>query len=82
MSDLRTFNLPDLGEGLTEACINSVLLSAGDHVEQFSAIFQVETEKAVVDVTCPWSGTVAEVLVEEGQWVDVGAPLLVMTVDS
>ncbi len=82
MSDTRTFHLPDLGEGLAEALIEAVLVSPGDRVEQFADIFRVETEKAVVDVTCPWSGTVSEVLVSVGQWVDIGAPLLVIEVDA
>ena len=56
MSESRTFHLPDHGEGLTEALIEAVLVSPGDRVEQFAVIFQVETEKAVVDVTCPWGG--------------------------
>ena len=82
MRESRTFHLPDPGEGLAEALIEAVLVSPGDRVEQFAVIFRVETEKAVVDVTCPWAGIVSEVLVAEGQWVDVGAPLLVMEVDS
>ena len=82
MSESRTFHLPDHGEGLTEALIEAVLVSPGDRVEQFAVIFQVETEKAVVEVTSPWAGIVSQVLVAEGQWVDVGAPLLVMEVDS
>jgi pyruvate dehydrogenase E2 component (dihydrolipoamide acetyltransferase) len=71
-----------LGEGLTEAFIEAVLVAPGDRVEQFAAVFEVQTEKAVVEVTSPWSGVIDKVVVEEGTWVEVGAPLLVMVVDS
>lgn len=82
MTEVRPVLLPDLGQGLVEACISSLLVSEGQVVAQLDDVVSVETEKAVVEVTTPWAGTVTKVLVEEGQWVDVGDALLEVTVDD
>lgn len=82
MTDVRPVLLPDLGQGLVEACINSLLVSEGQVVAQLDEVVSVETEKAVVEVTTPWAGTVSKVLVEVGQWVEVGDTLLEVTVSD
>jgi 2-oxoisovalerate dehydrogenase E2 component (dihydrolipoyl transacylase) len=44
-------------------------------------IVEIETAKAAVELPCPWAGKVTELLVEAGQTVDVGAPIIVIDVD-
>jgi len=41
---------------------------------------EIETAKAVVELPSPWDGTVARLLVEEGQTVDVGTPIIAVEV--
>jgi 2-oxoisovalerate dehydrogenase E2 component (dihydrolipoyl transacylase) len=73
---LREFKLPDVGEGLTEADIVAWHVKPGDRVEDGQVIVEIETAKAVVELPCPWDGTVARLLAEEGQTVEVGVPII------
>jgi pyruvate dehydrogenase E2 component (dihydrolipoamide acetyltransferase) len=72
----RTFALPDLGEGLTEAEIVRVLVREGDVIEEDVPLLEVETDKAQVEIPSPMSGRVEKVHVEPGQTVKVGEALI------
>jgi 2-oxoisovalerate dehydrogenase E2 component (dihydrolipoyl transacylase) len=79
---LREFKLPDVGEGLTEADIVAWHVKPGDAVEDGQVIVEIETAKAVVELPCPWDGTVARLLAEEGQTVEVGVPIIAVEVGT
>lgn len=79
---LREFKLPDVGEGLTEADIVAWHVKPGDHVEDGQIIVEIETAKAVVELPCPWDGTVTRLLAEEGQTVEVGVPIIAVEVGA
>ncbi|MBE8526828.1 2-oxo acid dehydrogenase subunit E2, partial [Amycolatopsis sp. H6(2020)] len=74
MTDI--FTLPDVGEGLTEAEILSWKVAPGHTVESNQVIVEIETAKSVVELPSPFAGTVRRILAEEGQTVEVGAPLI------
>ena len=76
MTDLKTFALPDVGEGLTEAEILTWHVKVGDTVTVNQTIVEIETAKAAVELPCPYAGTVTEIFVAEGDVVPVGAPIL------
>src|SRR5256885_8030257 len=80
MTEVNRFRLPDVGEGLTEADILSWHVRAGDQVKVNQVIVEIETAKAVVELPCPWDGAVSELLVAEGQTVDVGTPIIAVDV--
>ena len=80
MTEFKEFKLPDVGEGLTEADIVAWHVKPGDQVEVNQIIVEIETAKAVVELPSPWDGTVARLLVEEGQTVDVGTPIIAVEV--
>ncbi len=82
MTELKEFRLPDVGEGLTEADIVAWHVKPGDHVEVNQIIVEIETAKAVVELPSPWDGTVAHLLVSEGQTVDVGMPIIAVDVSG
>jgi len=82
MAELKEFRLPDVGEGLTEADIVSWHVKPGDQVEDGQVIVEIETAKAVVELPSPWDGTVARLLAEEGQTVEVGVPIIAVQVGS
>jgi 2-oxoisovalerate dehydrogenase E2 component (dihydrolipoyl transacylase) len=76
MSVLKEFKLPDVGEGLTEADIVRWHVKPGDTVAVNQIIVEIETAKAVVELPSPYEGTVASLLVPEGQTADVGTPII------
>jgi 2-oxoisovalerate dehydrogenase E2 component (dihydrolipoyl transacylase) len=80
MGELKQFKLPDVGEGLTEADIIKWHVQPGDVVEVNQTILEIETAKAVVELPCPFEGTVTELLVSEGTTVDVGVPIITVDV--
>jgi 2-oxoisovalerate dehydrogenase E2 component (dihydrolipoyl transacylase) len=80
MTELKEFKLPDVGEGLTEADIVAWHVKPGDQIEDGQIIVEIETAKAVVELPSPWDGTVARLLAEEGQTVDVGTPIVAVEV--
>ena len=82
MTELKEFRLPDVGEGLTEADIVAWHVKPGDQVEVNQVIVEIETAKAVVELPSPWDGTVARLLAEEGQTVDVGMPIISVDVSG
>jgi pyruvate dehydrogenase E2 component (dihydrolipoamide acetyltransferase) len=72
----RQFNLPDLGEGLEEAEIVSWQVNEGDHVVANQPLVSVETDKAIVEIPSPWSGTIVRRFGAKGDVVKVGAVLV------
>lgn len=72
----QTFNLPDLGEGLTEADLVEWLVADGDEVTIDQHVVVVETAKATVEVPCPYAGRVHTRHGAEGDTIAVGSPLL------
>ncbi len=73
---MSIFTLPDLGEGLNEVEIVTWHVSVGDHVIADQPLVSVETDKAVVEVPAPFSGTVTNLFAQEGEIVSVGAQLV------
>ena len=71
-----SFRLPDVGEGLTEAEIVSWRVRAGDLVAVNDPLVEIETAKSLVELPSPYAGVVTDLLVAEGQTVDVGTPIV------
>ena len=67
--------MPQLGESIAEATIVRVLFNEGDAVHADADLIEVETNKAVMGVTAPCSGTLGQILAEIGQSYPVGAVL-------
>jgi pyruvate dehydrogenase E2 component (dihydrolipoamide acetyltransferase) len=72
---MKTFNLPDLGEGLHEVEIINWHVSVGDNVVADQPLVSVETDKAVVEVPSPYSGRVAALHGKPGDIVQIGNKL-------
>ena len=73
---MRTFKLPDLGEGLQEAEIVAWHVKPGDSVAADEPLLSVETAKAIVEIPSPFSGQVARLFAQPGDIVHLGAPLV------
>src|ERR1041384_1331739 len=74
--------LPDLGEGLTEGEVARWLVSEGQEVAEDDPLVEIQTDKATVEVPSPAAGTVARILVGEGEVVPVGTLLVVIGEDT
>jgi pyruvate dehydrogenase E2 component (dihydrolipoamide acetyltransferase) len=73
---MRTFKLPDLGEGLQEAEIAEWHVKVGDEVKVDQPIVSVETAKAVVEIPSPYAGKVEKLFGKQGDIIHLGEPLL------
>jgi 2-oxoisovalerate dehydrogenase E2 component (dihydrolipoyl transacylase) len=76
MSQIAYFDLPDVGEGLTEAEIVSWKVNVGDTVSVNQIIVEIETAKSLVELPCPFAGVVTQLLANEGDTVNVGSPII------
>jgi pyruvate dehydrogenase E2 component (dihydrolipoamide acetyltransferase) len=76
MSQIAFFDLPDVGEGLTEAEIVSWKVKVGDTVSVNQIIVEIETAKSLVELPCPFAGVVTQLLANEGDTVNVGSPII------
>ena len=67
--------VPTLGESITEATVAKWLKNKGDSVESDEPIVELETDKVNLEVPSPIDGILSEIKVNDGQVVEVGAPL-------
>ncbi len=74
----RDIKLTDIGDGLTEAEIVAWLVRPGDTVEANQTLVEVETDKAVVEISAPKGGTVLSIHGEVGDTIAVGTTLVVI----
>ena len=75
---MKTFNLPDPGEGLVEAEIVAWHVNVGDEVTVNDIVLEIETSKSIVELPIPWSGRVDQILVPVGEVVPIGTPVIVI----
>ncbi len=72
------FKLPDLGEGITSGEIKKWHVRKGEKVEEDQTIAEVETDKAVVELPSPVTGTIEDLKYPEGSKVKVGDVIVVI----
>ena len=82
MSEVRTFRLPDLGEGLPDATIVEWLIKVGDAIKLDAPMVSMETAKAVVEVPSPYSGKLVKIYGGNGDVIATGAPLADFEIDA
>lgn len=71
-----SFKLPDLGEGIVESEISAWHVQPGDQVQEDQLIAEVMTDKAVVEITAPVTGTVVALAGKAGDVLKVGRELI------
>lgn len=79
---IRTIKLPDVGEGVTEAELAEMLVKPGDLVREDDPIAAVMTDKATVEITSAYSGTVVWTAQEVGQIMAIGSDLVRIEEDA
>ncbi len=73
---MAEYLLPDVGEGLTEAEIVAWKVKVGDVIAINDIVVEIETAKSLVELPSPYAGTVLALLVEEGETIPVGTPII------
>lgn len=81
MADIKTFYLPDLGEGLPDATVVEWHVKEGDTIKLDAPLVSMETAKAVVDVPSPYSGTVKKLHGAAGDIIETGSALADFEID-
>jgi pyruvate dehydrogenase E2 component (dihydrolipoamide acetyltransferase) len=74
----REIRLPQLGETMNEGTIVDCKVSAGQQVKKGDIIFEIETDKATLEMESPADGFVKHILAEVGQTLPVGEPMLIL----
>lgn len=78
----QEFKLPDLGEGVETGDVVRVLVSEGDTISPEQSVIEIETDKAVVEVPCPFGGRISKLHVKQGDKIPVGHLLVTVETDA
>ena len=72
------FKLPEVSEGVTSVDVAEILVAEGDTISAGTIILEVETDKAVAEIPCPFAGTISKILVSVGDSLPIGQPLILI----
>src|SRR5579875_3840454 len=79
---LKTVEMPQLGESVTEGTIGQWLKQPGDAIEEYESLLEVTTDKVNAEVPSPATGVVKRLLVQEGETVPVGTAIAALEVEG
>ena len=74
----REIRLPQLGETMEAGTVVNCLVKVGDEVKKGDVIFEIETDKATLEMESPQDGFVKHILAEPDETLPVGAPMMVL----
>ena len=69
------FKLPEIGENIESGNVVKIFVAEGDSVKEDQDLLELETDKASLPVPSPCDGVIKEILVKEGEEINVGAIL-------
>ncbi len=67
-----------MGENIESGTVASIKIKVGDSIEENQVVLELETDKAVVDIPAPATGTISKLLINEGDEVKIGQVLFVL----
>ena len=70
--------MPQMGVSVSEGTITKWLKQVGEEIEADESLLEISTDKVDTEVPSPASGVVTQILVQEGETVDVGTKLAVI----
>lgn len=73
---MKTFLLPDLGEGLPDGEITEWHVKEGDDIQADAPLVSIETAKAIVELPSPYSGKISKLYGKKGDVIPTGSPLV------
>jgi pyruvate dehydrogenase E2 component (dihydrolipoamide acetyltransferase) len=74
----KEVRLPQLGQTMEEGTVVNCLVNVGDEVKKGDVIFEIETDKATLEMESPAAGFVKYVLAKVNETLPVGAPVMVL----
>jgi 2-oxoglutarate dehydrogenase dihydrolipoamide succinyltransferase (E2 component) len=74
--------MPQMGESVMEGTVIEWAKKIGDKVETDETLLEIATDKVDTEVPSPETGILVEILVEEGDTVEVGNPIAIIDTDS
>ena len=74
----KEVRLPQLGQTMEEGTVVNCLVNVGDEVKKGDVIFEIETDKATLEMESPAEGYVKYILAKVDETLPVGAPVLVL----
>lgn len=77
---IENIEMPKLGESVTEGTIEKWLVKPGDTVNKYDPLAEVNTDKVTAEIPSSFSGTIKEIIVQEGETVEVG--IVVCTIET
>jgi len=78
----KEFKLTDIGEGIVQVEVLKWFVKPGDKVKEFDRLVEVQSDKATVEITSRFHGTIKSLAVEEGKMAKVGQVLVVFESDD
>jgi len=79
---MRNITMPQLGETVADGTVTKWFKAVGDDINKGEPLFEVSTDKVDTEIPSPASGVLSEILVQEGETVDVGTILAVIDNDE
>ncbi|CAM3798538.1 dihydrolipoamide acetyltransferase family protein [Mesobacillus zeae] len=79
---LQQITMPQLGESVTEGTISKWLVSPGDKVNKYDPLAEVMTDKVNAEVPSSFSGTIKELIANEGNTLAVGEVILTIETEG
>ncbi|QOR65402.1 2-oxo acid dehydrogenase subunit E2 [Cytobacillus suaedae] len=79
---VEKITMPQLGESVTEGTISKWLVSVGDKVNKYDPLAEVMTDKVNAEVPSSFTGTIKELIAEEGETLAVGEVILMIEVEG
>lgn len=79
---MAQITMPTLGESVTEGTIGRWLKQPGEHVERDEPLVEVTTDKVNTEMPAPFSGTLSQIVAQEGMTVAVGAEIAIIAIEG
>ena len=74
--------MPQMGESIAEGTLSTWIKQLGDEVKRDEPIFEISTDKVDAEIPSPGAGVLAEILVQEGETVEINTVVARIETDA